>query len=279
MPLKTTPPINPRSRMRLDGVWRFQVDPFNAGEIAGYAREDCDVSGWRTVGVPSGFESCGPGLATYQGFGWFQRTFTVPAGWEGRRILLCFAGVNFQAAVWLNGQLLGEHHGRLSPFCLSHGAVAALWRGECAGGARGRRAASGRSARAGTWLAAHRRHLARSDAAGHRVSAHLDNVRIIADADGSFQVQMAGENGHESEITAQRLPSLRDEAGSLLAQTHGASVVPAARKSSCVVLAGRRRGGDPWCPDRPVVYTARLELRADKTTDRCAGHPLWVSSR
>ena len=90
--------------------------PFNAGEIAGYALAECDVSGWRTVTVPAGFEACGPGLATYQGFGWFQRTFTVPAGWEGRRMLLSFAAVNFQASVWLNGQLLGEHADAFLPF-------------------------------------------------------------------------------------------------------------------------------------------------------------------
>ena len=42
---------------------------------------------------------------------WCRRTFAVPAGWAGRRVLLHFGAVNWEAVVTLNGHALGTHRG------------------------------------------------------------------------------------------------------------------------------------------------------------------------
>jgi len=47
---------------------------------------------------------------------WYRRTFSVPKAWFGRRVLLNFGGVDWETAVWLNGQKLGEHRGGYDPF-------------------------------------------------------------------------------------------------------------------------------------------------------------------
>lgn len=42
---------------------------------------------------------------------WLRRRFTVPGGWEGRRVRLLFDGVDYRATFWLNGRRLGAHEG------------------------------------------------------------------------------------------------------------------------------------------------------------------------
>jgi beta-mannosidase len=40
---------------------------------------------------------------------WFRREFSIPAGWQERKIYLDFSGVDYEAAFYLNGKKLGEH--------------------------------------------------------------------------------------------------------------------------------------------------------------------------
>ena len=47
---------------------------------------------------------------------WYRRTFTIPAGWAGQRVLLHFGAVNWDSAVSVNGKALGEHKGGYDPF-------------------------------------------------------------------------------------------------------------------------------------------------------------------
>ena len=47
---------------------------------------------------------------------WYQRSFTVPRQWKGKRVLLHFGAVDWQAEVWVNGQKAGVHTGGYSPF-------------------------------------------------------------------------------------------------------------------------------------------------------------------
>ena len=41
----------------------------------------------------------------------YRRNFTVPEEWKGQRLLLHFGAVDHQAAVYVNGYLLGSHSG------------------------------------------------------------------------------------------------------------------------------------------------------------------------
>ena len=47
---------------------------------------------------------------------WYQRSFTVPKQWKGKRVLLHFGAVDWQADVWVNGQKAGVHTGGYAPF-------------------------------------------------------------------------------------------------------------------------------------------------------------------
>ncbi|WP_433533299.1 AbfB domain-containing protein [Micromonospora sp. CA-263727] len=46
----------------------------------------------------------------------YRRTFTVPGSWSGRRTLLHFGAVDWQATVWVNGAQAGGHSGGYDAF-------------------------------------------------------------------------------------------------------------------------------------------------------------------
>lgn len=47
---------------------------------------------------------------------WYHRTFRVPAAWAGKRIMLRFGAVDWQARVRVNGHEVGSHHGGYDAF-------------------------------------------------------------------------------------------------------------------------------------------------------------------
>ncbi|MCC7103842.1 MAG: beta-galactosidase [Chloroflexi bacterium] len=91
------------------------------------ARETLDLSGtwqcqpaeppgrdWQTIRVPSNWHLAG--LPNYAGAVQFRRRFSCPALAAGRRAFLWFLGVDYFAAVELNGEPLGRHEGYFEPF-------------------------------------------------------------------------------------------------------------------------------------------------------------------
>jgi beta-galactosidase/beta-glucuronidase len=47
---------------------------------------------------------------------WYRREFAVPADWKGKKVILNFEAVDYVAAVWLNGSLVGSHKGAYDRF-------------------------------------------------------------------------------------------------------------------------------------------------------------------
>jgi hypothetical protein len=106
-----------RERVCLNGLWQwqpgkgladpvpaerwgyFKVPAFWPGNTS-YIQEDCQTlhahPGWRDADLR--------GLTA----AWYQRTITVPAGWEGRRIAVTTDYVNSLAVVYLDGRRAGE---------------------------------------------------------------------------------------------------------------------------------------------------------------------------
>ena len=94
------------------------------------------TGGWADINVPGNWERQGYGTAIYVNetyefddkmfnfkknpplvpykeneVGSYRRTFTVPAGWKGRRVVLCCEGVISFYYVWVNGHFLGYNQG------------------------------------------------------------------------------------------------------------------------------------------------------------------------
>jgi len=95
----------------LNGPWRFAFDPRRQWRKPG------DVAQWPlTIEVPFPPESVASGIGDqgYHPACWYQREFEASAGTD--RVMLHFGAVDYQAEVWINGQLAVVHEGGHTPF-------------------------------------------------------------------------------------------------------------------------------------------------------------------
>jgi beta-galactosidase len=137
-----------RERLLMDGNWRFMHGSANNPKLDfdfGLAfshmtkqREHNPVlldgfpdSASKSVGLPHDwgmslpFNSSCTSISGYRpldrnfpenSIGWYQRKFEIPAGDEGRRIVLEFEGVCQECLVFVNGVFMGAHHSSFTSF-------------------------------------------------------------------------------------------------------------------------------------------------------------------
>lgn len=116
-----------RDSHNINRGWRF-----SPGDIPGAEAPAFDDSSWQTVNVPHDFQIHQPWVApdasekgdktnemaniasrlSSRGFkemgqGWYRKTFTPDASWNGQRVLLDFEGIMLVGDVWLNGERIG----------------------------------------------------------------------------------------------------------------------------------------------------------------------------
>ena len=108
--------VSVRTEIDLSGSWKFIADTSGTGENNSWFNENADRIDWKEVMVPVGFDNCGTGMERYFGTGWFFRKVIVPESWRGKRIVLHFEGINYNARVWINGIYAGENHDAFLPF-------------------------------------------------------------------------------------------------------------------------------------------------------------------
>lgn len=114
----------PRQQIDLSGPWSFKADAADIGDSLGWFMDKTDKTYWPLVDVPIGFDNCGPGMDRYFGTAWFTRNVFIPESFSGRRIVLHFEGINYNAKVWMNGKTVGENHDAFLPFDLEIGDAA-----------------------------------------------------------------------------------------------------------------------------------------------------------
>ncbi|RED95958.1 glycoside hydrolase family 2 protein [Marinoscillum furvescens] len=99
------------SEQSLSGTWRFLADnSLTEKEVMAM-----DYAVWDTLQVPGNWDTRAR-YSEYVGKGYYQRTFTLPEGWNQKQIRLHFDAVYETAKVWLNGEFLGKHVGGYTPF-------------------------------------------------------------------------------------------------------------------------------------------------------------------
>lgn len=123
----------------LNGTWKFQYvkgTEDGPGDSEFYAT-DYDDSSWKDITVPMSWETAGYGRPVYTNIGYpfnyeppfartsnantnesdnnatgfYRRSFTVPADWDGKRVFVHFDGVYSAAVVWVNGKYVGYSQG------------------------------------------------------------------------------------------------------------------------------------------------------------------------
>lgn len=98
------------SWVSLNGEWQFEIDEKGTGTNRGLSFGKDLAS---KITVPFAPESSLSGIGHYglMKHTWYRRHFEVPAEFKGKRLLLHFGAVDYQAWVWVNGELAGSHTG------------------------------------------------------------------------------------------------------------------------------------------------------------------------
>ena len=109
------PQLERKDWMNLNGIWEFAKDPGRSGRDRRlYEGGEFD----REILVPFCMESrlSGIGERDFVSAVWYRRRVTLPKGWESGRVFLRFGAVDYQAYVYVNGKLAGEHRGGYASF-------------------------------------------------------------------------------------------------------------------------------------------------------------------
>ncbi len=109
----------------LNGRWRFHLAPNPQSTPDGFCLPDYDAGNWGVIDVPANWTMQGYDKPIYTNVkmpipndpprvphddnptGLYRTTFTIPAGWAGRRVILAFEGVESAFYVWINGHQVG----------------------------------------------------------------------------------------------------------------------------------------------------------------------------
>jgi beta-galactosidase len=117
----------------LNGTWKFNYVDKPADRPLDFFQTCFNDATWKTIAVPSNWEMQGFGIPIYTNVtypfprnqpyidpkynpvGTYRRSFTVPAGWAGREVLLHFGSISGCAFVYVNGQRVGLSKAAKSP--------------------------------------------------------------------------------------------------------------------------------------------------------------------
>lgn len=88
------------STFSLMGNWKFHLS-----DNKDWAMADYDDSGWESIVVPSSWED--QGFRDYDGFAWYRKTFTLPAGFPVEDMVLLAGVIDDMDEVYLNGRKIG----------------------------------------------------------------------------------------------------------------------------------------------------------------------------
>lgn len=104
-----------RTSMRLDGMWRFQID---WDEKGGEEKWQDGIPGDEMIPVPASFQDfyTDKRVREFTGDIWYESTVFIPSGMKGSDVFLRFGAATHRAWVYLNGEKVGEHEGGFLPF-------------------------------------------------------------------------------------------------------------------------------------------------------------------
>ncbi|WP_372632234.1 glycoside hydrolase family 2 protein [Cohnella sp.] len=102
--------------INLNGEWEFEFDDAGAGDKEQWQAGGKELS--RRIQVPFAFQSrlSGIGDPGFHDVVWYRTAFEVPASFSGKRTILHFGAVDYEATVWVNGKLAARHEGGHTPF-------------------------------------------------------------------------------------------------------------------------------------------------------------------
>jgi beta-galactosidase/beta-glucuronidase len=261
----------------LNGRWEFEFDDRDEGLAKRWYAASNAFS--KTIVVPYTFQSrlSGIGDTSFHDVVWYRRSFQVPAGWQGRRVLLNFGAVDYEATVWVNGDGVGHHRGGHVGFAidvtdhLKQGdnivVVRVLDPGTDRTIPRGKQFWRPKSESifytrtTGLWQPVWIEAAGGVRMAGLRLTPDIDRSQVRVEAD------FARSAGHAQGASPLRLHATvfldKVEQGSQIVTVNGDHV------DTVLTLRDQRL----WSPDHPTLYDVDFELESEgKTIDRVTSY-------
>lgn len=267
------PQLERKPWLNLNGVWSYTFD-FGRSGMA-HARALYRSTGFEdTIIVPFCPESNLSGVA-HKDFipaMWYHRKIEIPAGWEGKRVLLHFGGVDYECEAFVDGVSVGTHFGGTVSFSFditrqsgpgrTHDLVVRV-KDEIRGDDQphGKQSAVFSShgcsytRTTGIWQTVW---LEAVDPCG------LQAIHIIPDLDGSTFTVIPRYYGS---ARGTRLIAVAKAGGKIQAQTD----VPAAAGVPAILMMDHAVA---WCPENPFLYDIELKVvdRAGKVIDQVSSY-------
>jgi len=187
---------------------------------------------------------------------WYRRTFEVPKEWAGKRILLHFGAVDWEATVFVNGKEVGQHRGGYDGFGfdvtdeLKGGSpqelTVAVWDPTQGGQARGKQVREPKgiwyTPTSGLWRTAWIEPVP---------EASITDLKITPDVDaGALHLTVAGQGTSD----AHAVEAVALDEGKEVARASGKVGDELALKIAPPKL---------WSPDTPFLYDLKVTLKKD----------------
>lgn len=130
--------FNSRYHQSLNGKWKFKWSENPESRPERFYQPGYDLSAWDDITVPSPWQMQGFGQPIYLNatypfesimgglfpprvphdnnpVGSYLKTFTIPADWNDRQVLIHFEGVKSAFYLWVNGEKVGYSEGSMTP--------------------------------------------------------------------------------------------------------------------------------------------------------------------
>ena len=261
LPQYPRPQMVRKDWLNLNGLWNYSV-------VARDDKQPASFQGDLLVPFPIEAPLSGvgrminafPGRTYVNSRLWYRRQFEIPAQWKGRRTLLHFGAVDWEATVYLNGKELGVHRGGYDGFSFDVTAalgkegpnelVVAVWDPTFEGGyPRGKQidkpGGIWYTPCSGIWQTVWLEPVAEN---------HIESLRITADLDASTVSVTC-----RASANAQR-PAENVEVRVL----DGGKPVAAAMGKAGEVIQIKIKDAKWWSPDTPHLYDLTLKMGADE---------------
>ena len=101
--------------MNLNGTWTYTFDFGKSGKERDFARSQ-GFEGNITVPFCPESSLSGVNHKDFIPAMWYQRSVTIPEGWEGKKVILHFGAVDYETEIFIDGKSAGKHYGGTSSF-------------------------------------------------------------------------------------------------------------------------------------------------------------------
>ncbi len=129
LPMRATFTTEQQQTLSLNGRWRFHGSPSVESRLRGFESVTYNDASWREMPVPGMWQLNGFGDPVYLniGYAWrglapntppivpekgnyvgqYRRVFDMDASWEGKPVYLCIGSATSNVRVWINGKMVG----------------------------------------------------------------------------------------------------------------------------------------------------------------------------